>query len=486
MMRASLQKLTALLIENKTPRNEKTFPLSKKMIKTDSLNTFRESKSLQTLLYFVRLKKEIKHNRLSTNICFVYCLTRMLITSYGNSAPPKASCLKRQPFSISLKACIFKFVYTLHKKGFFIMDTKLVALSNWMVDTGVDFTFLTSTDSIFYFSGFYSDPHERLLALIAFPTEEPILVCPSMEQVDAKNAGWKYDIIGYSDTDNPWDTIKTFVNKRTKGIRKVALEKDHMNVSRYESLLSSFPSIEHFRPVEEKINTLRMVKSPEELMKIREACKWADFAIEVGCNEISEGKTEMEILATIEYELKKKGIGKMSFSTMVLTGKNGASPHGNPGETKVKKGDFVLFDLGVVVDGYCSDITRTVAYGSINEQQQEIYDTVLKAQLAAIDASKPSVACSHIDLTARNIIRDAGYGEFFPHRLGHGLGISVHEYPSLTETNDLKLKEGMVYTIEPGIYVPEVAGVRIEDDLYVTSEGVEILTKFPKELVTLS
>lgn len=366
------------------------------------------------------------------------------------------------------------------------LEKKLETLANWMKQEEIDFTFLTSTDNIFYFSGFYSNPHERLLALIAFPEKNPILVCPSMEKNDAKNAGWKYDIIGYSDTENPWDTIQSMVQSRTSNTMKVALETDHMNVARYHSLQASFPNIKEYVSAEEKINTLRMIKTTDELEKIKEACKWADFAIEVGCNEIAEGKSEMEILASIEYELKKKGIGKMSFSTMVLTGVNGASPHGNPGETKIRKGDLVLFDLGVVVDGYCSDITRTVAYGDINEKQKDIYDTVLKAQLAAIEASKAGVSCASVDQAARNTIRDAGYGEFFPHRLGHGLGISVHEFPSLTETNSLLLQEGMVYTIEPGIYVPNVAGVRIEDDVYVTKEGVEILTKFPKELQIIS
>lgn len=362
------------------------------------------------------------------------------------------------------------------------MEKKIASLANWMKQEEIDFTFLTSTDNIFYFSGFYSDPHERLLALIVFPESDPILVCPSMETNDAKNAGWNYDIIGYSDTENPWDTIQSMVQSRTSRTTKIALEMDHMNVARYHALQTSFPNIKGYVSAEEKINTLRMLKTPDELAKIKEACKWADFAIEVGCNEIAEGKSEMEILAAIEYELKKKGIGRMSFSTMVLTGVNGASPHGNPGESKIRKGDLVLFDLGVVVDGYCSDITRTVAFGDINEKQKDIYDTVLKAQLTAIDASKPGVSCAAVDLAARNTIREAGYGEFFPHRLGHGLGISVHEFPSLTEMNSLVLQEGMVYTIEPGIYVPNVAGVRIEDDVYVTKDGVEILTKFPKEL----
>ncbi|MGP7818452.1 M24 family metallopeptidase [Niallia sp. 01092] len=365
------------------------------------------------------------------------------------------------------------------------MEEQFKLIGNWMMEEEIDFTFLTSTDNIFYFSGFYSDPHERLLALILFPQEQPILICPAMEKNDAKNAGWKYDIIGYSDIENPWEAIHQKITAKTHTVKKVAVEKDHMNVSRYESLRSGFPSIKQFISAEEKVNQLRMVKTEKELSYIREACKWADYAIEVGCSEIAEGKTEMQVLAAVEYELKKKGIAKMSFSTMVLTGKNGASPHGNPGDTPIQKGDFVLFDLGVVVDGYCSDITRTVAYGEVSDQQKEIYDTVLKAQLAAIEASKPGVACKTVDLAARQAIRNGGYGEYFPHRLGHGLGISVHEFPSLTETNPLVLQEGMVFTIEPGIYVPNIAGVRIEDDVYVTKDGVEILTKFPKELQIL-
>jgi Xaa-Pro dipeptidase len=257
-----------------------------------------------------------------------------------------------------------------------------------------------------------------------------------------------------------------------------------MNVERFEILAALFPHTA-FLSAEEKLRQLRMIKEEKEIEKLREACRLADYAVEIGCQAITEGKSELEIVAEIEFQLKKKGITDMSFATMVLTGANGASPHGTPGLTKVKKGDLVLFDLGVIVDGYCSDITRTVAYGEISEKQKEIYDTVLKAQLAAIEASQPGVTCAEIDLTARNMISDLGYGEYFPHRLGHGLGIGVHEYPSLTESNPLRLEKGMVYTIEPGVYVPNIAGVRIEDDILVTENGVDILTKFPKELQIL-
>ncbi|WHY76447.1 Xaa-Pro peptidase family protein [Neobacillus sp. WH10] len=361
------------------------------------------------------------------------------------------------------------------------MNQRLIKLQTWMKENGIEVSFLTSSENVFYLSGYYTDPHERLLALAVFQEEEPFLVCPAMEVHDAKQSGWEHEIIGYSDIENPWEMIHNSINNRVNGVSKAAIEKEHMNVERYEHLTHLFPKAS-FVSAEEKLRLLRMIKDAKELKIIEEACALADYAVEFGVSEIKEGKTELEVLNALEYALKQKGVTEMSFSTMVLTGSNAASPHGNPGETKIRKGDLVLFDLGVVVDRYCSDITRTVAYGDINDKQKDIYDTVLKAQLAAIEASKPGATAAEVDLTARRIIADAGYGEYFPHRLGHGLGIGVHEYPSMTETNQLVIEEGMVYTIEPGIYVPDVAGVRIEDDIYITADGAKILTKFPKEL----
>ena len=176
----------------------------------------------------------------------------------------------------------------------------------------------------------------------------------------------------------------------------------------------------------------------------------------------------------------------MSFDTMVLSGPKTASPHGKPGDRQIQKGDLVLFDLGVIYKGYCSDITRTVAFGEPSDKQKEVYETVRKAEQAAVDAVRPGIKAMDLDKIARDIITGAGYGEFFTHRLGHGLGISVHEFPSLTGNNEMALMEGMVFTIEPGIYDPNITGVRIEDDVVVTKDGVEVLTKYPKELVIVS
>lgn len=361
------------------------------------------------------------------------------------------------------------------------MNQRLENFQKWMKENEVQISIITSSENIFYLSNFYSQPHERLLLLAVFQNEEPFLICPEMEKSSAKSAGWDNEIISYSDIDQPWEMFHKAINKRLQNPVKAAIEKEHLIVERYEALLSIFPNCT-FIPAEEKLRMLRMIKTENELKMIEEACALADYAVAAGVNEIKEGKTELEILAALEFALKKKGVSEMSFATMVLAGANAASPHGVPGLTKIKKGDFVLFDLGVVVGHYCSDISRTVAVGDINDNQKEIYDTVLKAQLAAIKASKPGVTAAEVDLSARKLISEAGYGNYFPHRLGHGLGISVHEYPSMTETNKLVLEEGMVYTIEPGIYVPGTAGVRIEDDAYITSNGVTILTKFPKEL----
>lgn len=365
------------------------------------------------------------------------------------------------------------------------LNQRLTKLSTWLKKENIDVAFITSPDNVFYLTGFLSEPHERLLGLAVFQDEEPFLVCPAMEVNDAKNVGWNNEIIGYSDTDKPWDFVESRIKARNINVRKFAIEKENLNVERYEELISRFEGAV-FSSAEAILHELRLVKDESEMKLLRKACELADFAVEVGVNAIAEGKSEFDIIAEIEYEVKKKGVSGMSFDTMVLTGKNAASPHGTPGQTKIKKGDLVLFDLGVIYEGYCSDITRTVAYGDITAEQEKIYNTVLQAEETAVQAVKPGVRAMDLDKIARDIIHNAGYGDYFPHRLGHGLGISVHEYPSMTASNELQLKPGMVFTIEPGIYVPEVAGVRIEDDVLVTENGVEVLTKFPKNLQVIN
>ncbi|MFC4321076.1 M24 family metallopeptidase [Litchfieldia salsa] len=361
------------------------------------------------------------------------------------------------------------------------MNHRLEKTADWLKEKDISFCMLTSTPNVFYLSGFYTEPHERLLAMFVFPEEEPFLVCPAMEISQARASGWEYEVVGFSDTDDPWELIKIALTKRNLNVSTIAIEKEHLNIERYEKLKSLYANTS-FVSAEEKLHTLRMIKDEQEAAILREAAKLADYGVEVGVNALAKGKAELDILGEIEFELKRKGIRQMSFDTMVLTGLKTASPHGKPGLEKIADGHLVLFDLGVVLDGYCSDITRTVAFGRIDERQKEIYDTVLKAQKNAISTCKPGIAIGEIDIAARSIITQAGFGDYFTHRVGHGLGINVHEFPSLNSTNAMLLQTGMAFTIEPGIYLDGVGGVRIEDDLMITNSSVEVLTNYPKEL----
>ncbi|GGG29855.1 dipeptidase [Lysinibacillus alkalisoli] len=360
---------------------------------------------------------------------------------------------------------------------------KVKEIQQFLQQENIDVAFITTPENVNYITGFNSDPHERLLGVAVFKEAAPFIICPQMEVPDAKRAsGWE-DVVGHLDTQNAMDILADAIRARVSDVKSIAIEKLHLNVARYEQLQERFVKAS-FPRLDDKLNYMRVIKSEDELVKLREAAKLADFAVQVGCDNIAEGKTELDVLNAIETAVKNKGYD-MSFSTMVLTGKNSASPHGVPGHNKIQKGDFVLFDLGVLYEGYCSDITRTVSFGEPTDKQIEIYETVLKANESAIAAVKPTVKAKDIDKVARDIITNAGFGDYFPHRLGHGLGISVHEFPDISSVNEMALEENMVFTIEPGIYKGDVTGVRIEDDVVVTKDGVEVLTKFPKQLTIL-
>lgn len=358
---------------------------------------------------------------------------------------------------------------------------KIKNLQAYLKDNSIDAAFITNPDNVFYFTGFKSNPHERLLGVMIFNEAEPFLICPQMEIPDAKNAGWSGNIVGHTDTENAMEILYRTANETVSFIKTIAIEKSHMIVERCDAI-NDFFSSPKIVGIDEKTSAMRVIKDSSELEILREAAALADYAIEVAAKTIKEGITEIEVMTEIELALKKRGVTHMSFDTTVLTGDHAASPHGKTGDRKLQKGDLVLFDLGVVHKGYCSDITRTLALGEPGEEQKKVYEIVLEAELAALNAVKPGVTAAELDGISRGVIEKAGYGEYFTHRLGHGLGISVHEFPSLHGSNDMKMEAGMVFTIEPGIYVPGKVGVRIEDDLAVTEDGVEVLTKYPKEL----
>ncbi|WP_145415299.1 M24 family metallopeptidase [Staphylococcus saprophyticus] len=349
---------------------------------------------------------------------------------------------------------------------------KLEQITEELKSQQADAAWITTPLNIFYFTGYLSDPHERLLALLIKSNGEQVLFCPQLEVEEVRASPFNGEVIGYLDTENALDKYDIKFNK-------LLVESAHLTLQRQRELIDAF-GVQSFGDIDQTIKTLRNIKSDSEIEKIKKACELADKCIEIGVSFLKEGVTERQVVNHIEYEIKAYGVNEMSFDTMVLFGDHAASPHGTPGDRQLKKDEFVLFDLGVIYENYCSDMTRTVKFGTPDAKAQEIYDVVLKAEKEAIAAIKPGVTIKDVDDIARNIITEAGYGEYFPHRLGHGLGLEKHEYQDVSSTNTNEFKAGMVITVEPGIYVPGVAGVRIEDDILVTENGNESLTGYEK------
>ncbi len=218
---------------------------------------------------------------------------------------------------------------------------------------------------------------------------------------------------------------------------------------------------------------------------MRKAIALSETALEAAAAKVSPGMTEQQALRVLTNALADAGGTEHAFDLIVLSGPNCALPHGYSSERVIQQGDFVLFDYGLKVDGYASDITRVFAAGAVSDELKRIYETVLAANQAAIAVVRPGIPAADVDRAARKVIEAAGYGQYFIHRTGHGLGLDIHEAPYMREGNPMLLEPGMTFTIEPGIYIPGGAGVRIEDDILVTATGGEVLTHFPKALQTL-
>ena len=231
------------------------------------------------------------------------------------------------------------------------------------------------------------------------------------------------------------------------------------------------------------VESIRRVKEPEEVARIEAACGIADDALAAVGRELANGPTEREFALALEIEMRRRGASGTSFDTIVASGPNGALPHHRPSDRRVERGELVVIDFGCIVDGYCSDMTRTVSVGPPSAEAQRLYDVVLDAQQAGRDAVRSGVACVDVDTACRDRIAAAGWGEAFSHGTGHGVGLEIHEAPRVASTSRDTLATGHVVTVEPGVYLPGVGGVRIEDTVVVTDGGCIALTASPKDLV---
>ena len=267
------------------------------------------------------------------------------------------------------------------------------------------------------------------------------------------------------------------------GISVLGYEEDYLTVAEFMAYKQKLEA--KLVPMSESINQLRQIKEEYELERMRKAQQITDLAFEEVLRRIRGGMTEKELAAELIYCLLKNGGEGLSFEPIVIFGPNTSLPHGVPGDRKLQEGDFITMDFGVIYQGYCSDMTRTVAFGYATEQMRRVYDTVLQAQLAGIAATRAGVTGAQVDAAARKVIEEAGYGPYFCHSYGHSIGMECHEMPACSPASNAVMAENMVSSAEPGIYIPGKFGVRIEDVVIFKDGGCEILTRSPKNLIII-
>lgn len=353
---------------------------------------------------------------------------------------------------------------------------RITKLRELMNKKGIDGVLLVGDANRNYLSGFTGDESFSVIT-----ADKAFFITDSRFTEQAKQQVKDYEVLEYSKNTTFGDFLGDLVNKNN--IKKLGFEEDVLSFSSY-SLYKSKVSCE-LVPMEGIVEEIRVVKDESELEVLRKAAEIADKAFEHIVKFIKPGMTEREIGLELEFFMKKLGATALSFPSIVASGVRSSLPHGVATEKVVKEGEFLTLDYGCVFEGYCSDMTRTLVIGEPTEKMVEIYNVVLEAQERALKAFKPGVPAIEVDKVARDYITEKGYGSYFGHSLGHGVGRQIHEAPMVGYRNAKELQAGMVVTDEPGIYIPDLGGVRIEDLLLIKEDGIEILSKSPKQLICI-
>lgn len=343
----------------------------------------------------------------------------------------------------------------------------------------LDGLFITKPENRSYLSGFTGS-----FGYLLITPAEAVLFTDGryVQQAAAQASGWRVVRL-----QRPFENSVIPELKRL-AVKQLGFESDHLTYGDYTNWQEKLPDTK-WLPTTGITARLRWQKSSEELTLIRKAVAIADDAFASVLNFIRPGLTERQVAAELEYAMRRGGADAIAFDTIVASGWRGALPHGRASDKQIEAGEFVTIDFGAHYQGYNSDITRTVFVGGgvkePTERQLEIYKLVLQAQVAGVEAVKPGTACNAVDAVSRQIFEQAGMSDYFLHSLGHNLGREVHETPFLTPPDDTQIEAGMVLTVEPGLYIADWGGVRIEDDLYVTEKGAEVLPRSMKELILL-
>lgn len=359
------------------------------------------------------------------------------------------------------------------------MTTRIEQLRAGLERVGADAYFSVSPPANQYLSGLLTS-FEEISSVLIVTASEAHFLCDFRYTEQAKE-----EVRGFEIAEIKGDQLlRAGEHLKAMGLSKVAYDPACLTIDEMTRLRSAYDT--DLVPEKTLLADLRVRKTPEEIEIIREASNLAEGVMVDLVPTLKEGQPERELAAQFEFEFKKRGATASSFDTIALFGPNSSLPHGIPGDKKLAKGDIVLLDFGCRLGGYCSDLTRTYAFGTIPDSWfEEIYSITYEAQHRALEAVRPGAVGKEVDAIARGIISDGGYGQYFGHGLGHGVGVEIHEAPRLNIVSETVLEPGMVVTVEPGIYLPGKGGVRIEDLVVVTEDGCDVLTKSPKELRVL-
>jgi Xaa-Pro aminopeptidase len=352
--------------------------------------------------------------------------------------------------------------------------SRITAIQQKLSEKELDALLITSSYNLRYASGFTGSTG---LALIT--KEKAFFVTDFRYTEQASKQAIGFEVI--QNKGPIYDEVAKIVDN--EAIQHLGFEKDHVTFSTYQTLKDKVHT--DLVPISGLIEALREVKSEEEIQTIQKAISITEDAFEHILTFIKEGQTEIEVANELDFFMRQKGASGVSFDTIVASGVRSAMPHGVASEKKIEQGDMITIDFGCIYKGYVSDMTRTFALGDPGEELRKIHQIVLDANLKVTEAAKAGITGAQLDAIARDYITEKGYGEAFGHSTGHGIGLEVHEGPGINFKNDKELVVGNVITNEPGIYLPGIGGVRIEDDLLITENGNQNLMSCSKELIIL-
>ena len=363
------------------------------------------------------------------------------------------------------------------------MTSRFDKLNASLRTSDLDAVILNPGPTLTYLSGLHFHLMERPVVLLFAKDQVPAIVLPELELQKVASLSYKLQVFAYPEKPSEWD------NAFRKAVRALGLDGKRIGVEPRQLRLLEFRHVKAGAPEAEYPDAsdvlagLRLRKDTAEVDAMRRAVKIAQDALEATIPFIKIGRTEKEIASELVMQLLRHGSdSEMPFAPIISGGPNAANPHASPSDRKLQAGDMLVVDWGAAYDGYISDLTRTFAVGEVDDEFKKIHKIVQEANAAGRAAGKPGVPCADVDIAARTVIEKAGYGEFFTHRTGHGIGMEGHEEPYMRGDNMQILEPGMAFTVEPGIYIPGRNGVRVEDNVVITDTGAEVLSDMPREI----